>query len=62
MLSIAVLVLRYASYRYPSARPIVRGGEAGEWANEMGWSKCDLGHFGRAAAVLLLRWDQLLYD
>ena len=27
MLAVAVLVLRYASYRFPSDRPIVRGGE-----------------------------------
>ncbi len=35
MLSIAVLVLRYASYNFPSARPIVRGGDADKSAADM---------------------------
>lgn len=35
MLSAAVLVLRYASYKYPSARPIVRGSGADEGTADM---------------------------
>ena len=35
MLSAAVLVLRYASYKYPSARPIVRGGGADKGTADM---------------------------
>ncbi len=35
MLSIAVLVLRYASYRFPSARPVIRGGQAGQGTDDM---------------------------
>lgn len=34
MLAIAVLVLRYASYQYPSAQPTVRGG-AGDKIEEI---------------------------
>ena len=35
MLAAAVLVLRYASYKYPSAQPIIRGGAAGRGAEDM---------------------------
>ena len=35
MLAVAVLVLRYASYRFPSDRPIVRGGDLGDDAEDL---------------------------
>ena len=35
MMAISVLVLRYASFKYPSARPIVRGGAAGQDPDDM---------------------------
>ena len=36
MLAIAVLVLRYASYKYPSVRPAVRGGAGSGGTEDMG--------------------------
>ena len=36
MLAFAVLVLRYASYKYPSARPTVEGGANASGAEDMG--------------------------
>ncbi|SLN73858.1 phosphate-starvation-inducible protein PsiE [Oceanibacterium hippocampi] len=35
MLAISVLVLRYASFKYPSARPVVRGGVVGRGTEDM---------------------------